>query len=110
MQILAGAEDPVQHAAYRAQRHMAAVQRRQRSSLEGGRLGEKNPRSLAVSRGARKQVLDLIERKTAILQLGRTAFRDRIPRRGDIAQGREPLVVSPDVRELSTFCDDIVVP
>jgi hypothetical protein len=57
---------------------------------EGKRIRE----SLAVSRGARKQVLDLIERKAAIFQLGRTAFRNPIQRHTDVTQGREPLVCS----------------
>ena len=65
---------------------------------------------MSVSRRARKQILDLIERKAAILQLRRTAFRNRIHRRTGIAQGRESLVIPPDVRQLSTPRNDLVVP
>ena len=64
---------------------------------------------MAVGRGARNQVLDLIKRKAAILQLGRTAFRYRLQRRAGLAQGREPLVIFSEVRELSTSGDDVVI-
>src|ERR1700683_214929 len=53
---------------------MASVQGSQWPSLDGGWLGKEDSRCLAIGRGSRKQVLDLIERKAAVFQLGWTAL------------------------------------
>jgi hypothetical protein len=73
-------------------------------------LGKEDSRCLAIGRGSRKQVLDLIERKAAIFQLGWTALGNIVHRGTDVAQWSQSFVAPPDIRELGTLCDNIVVP
>src|SRR5581483_12257292 len=85
------------------------MKRCQRAPLECGWLGKEDSSSLAAGRGARQQVLDLVEWKAAIFQLGWTAFRDAIHRCADVTEWGKALIISPDVCELSTSGDNIGV-
>src|SRR5260370_18845304 len=86
------------------------MQGRQRSPFDNDRLGKEDSSSLAVGGGAREQVLDFVERKTAIFQLGCAALGNFVQRRADVAQGRKFLIILPDVCELRASGDNIVVP
>src|SRR5712692_7292357 len=102
MEALPGAEDAVQHAADGAQRHVVPMQGRQWSSLDSGWLGKEDSSCLAIGRGSRKQVLDLVEWKAAIFQLGWTALGNIVHRGADVAQWSKSFVAPPDIRELGT--------
>ena len=45
-----------------------------------------------------------------MFQLGQIAFEDCIQRRADTAQGSKSLMIPNDVCELSTPCDNLVIP
>src|ERR1035438_963656 len=86
------------------------MQGRQRSPFDNDRLRKEDSSSLTIGRRARKQVLDLIERKATIFQLGWTAFGNIVHRRADLAQWSKSLIAPPDIRELGTSRDKVVVP
>src|ERR1039458_7263873 len=86
------------------------MQRCQRSSFDNGWLGKEDSSSLAVGRRSRKQVLDLIERKAAIFQLGRTALGNIVQRRSDVAQRSKLRIIRSDACELLPSRDNLVVP
>ena len=86
------------------------MQGRQRSSFDDGWLGKEDSSSLAVGRRAWKKVFDLIKRKAAILQLGRTALGNVVHRRGTVARWSKLHIIPSDARELSASRHDIIVP
>src|SRR5215831_17617576 len=110
MAVFPGAEYTVQDAADGAERHVAAMQGSQRPCLDGVWLGKEDLSSLAIGGGSRKQVLDLVERKAAILQLGRAALGNVVHRRTHLAQGLESLIAAANICQLSAWRDNIVVP
>src|SRR5579872_6166565 len=86
------------------------MQRRQGSSFDDGWLGKEDSSSLAVGRRGRKQVLDLVERKAAMFQLGWTALGNIVHRRATVAQWSKLCIIPSDARELSASRHDIIVP
>src|SRR5947209_5649547 len=86
------------------------MQRRQRSSCDNGWLGKEDSSGLTVGRRGGKQVLDLVERKAAMFQLGWTALGNIVHGRADVAQWSKLRIIPSDTCELSPPRHDIVVP
>lgn len=64
---------------------------------------------MAIGGGSRKQVLDLVKRKAAILQLGRTALGNDAHRWAHLTPGLESLIAAANIRQLSASRHNIVV-
>jgi hypothetical protein len=95
MAILAFAKAAVHHARRAQERHVPLVQTCQRPSSQFRLRRMRYPCRLTPCRRIGQQIFQLIERKPAILELGRRTRRDRIVAVGDVIRQRRNLVVPP---------------